>query len=80
VPISGIDDADSINDVKVFHSGTARRDSQIVTDGGRVLAVTALGHTLADAQRRAYQAIEKIHFDGMHYRKDIGWRAAKREG
>ncbi|HVT89807.1 MAG TPA: phosphoribosylamine--glycine ligase [Tepidisphaeraceae bacterium] len=77
VPISGLDDADSIPDVKVFHSGTARRDNQIVTDGGRVLAVTALGDTIADAQKRAYQAMGKIHFDGMHFRKDIGWRAMK---
>ena len=77
VPISGIDDADSIRDVKVFHSGTARKDNQIVTDGGRVLAVTALGNTIADAQKRAYQAMSKIHFDGMHIRKDIGWRAMR---
>jgi phosphoribosylamine--glycine ligase len=75
LPISGIDDADAMRDVKVFHSGTARRDNQIVTDGGRVLAVTALGNTIADAQKRAYQAIRKIHFEGIHYRKDIGWRA-----
>jgi phosphoribosylamine--glycine ligase len=77
VPISGIDDADSMDDVKVFHSGTARKDNQIVTDGGRVLAVTALGSTIADAQNRAYQAMGKIHFDGMYFRKDIGWRAMK---
>jgi phosphoribosylamine--glycine ligase len=76
-PISGIDDADAMNDVKVFHSGTARKDNQIVTDGGRVLAVTALGNTIADAQKRAYQAMGKIKFDGMHYRKDIGWRAIR---
>jgi len=75
VPISGIDDADAMNDVKVFHSGTARKGDQIVTDGGRVLAVTALGNTIADAQKRAYQAMGKIKFDGMHFRKDIGWRA-----
>ena len=42
-----------------------------------MLAVTALGNTIADAQKRAYQAMGKIHFDGMHYRKDIGWRAIK---
>jgi phosphoribosylamine---glycine ligase len=77
VPISGIEDADSIKDVKVFHSGTARRDGRIATDGGRVLAVTAVGNTIADAQNRAYQAMGKIHFDGMHFRKDIGWRAVK---
>lgn len=77
LPISGINDADSMQDVKVFHSGTARRDGQIVTDGGRVLAVTALGDTIAQAQKRAYQALSKIHFEGMHYRKDIGWRAIR---
>jgi phosphoribosylamine--glycine ligase len=77
VPISGIDDADAMNDVKVFHSGTIKRDNQILTDGGRVLAVTALGNTIADAQKRAYQAMGKIHFDGMHFRRDIGWRAMK---
>jgi phosphoribosylamine--glycine ligase len=75
VPIDGIDDADSMNDVKVFHSGTAKRENRVVTDGGRVLAVTALGNTIEDAQMRAYQAMSKIHFDGMHFRKDIGWRA-----
>ncbi len=77
LPITGIDDADAMNDVKVFHSGTAQKDGQIVTDGGRVLAVTALGDTIADAQSRAYQAMGKIHFDGMHFRKDIGWRALR---
>jgi phosphoribosylamine--glycine ligase len=75
VPISGIDDADALKDVKVFHSGTAKRENQIVTDGGRVLTVTAIGDTIADAQHRAYEAMDKIHFDGMHFRKDIGWRA-----
>jgi len=77
VPISGIDDADAMHDVKVFHSGTAMKGDQLVTDGGRVLAVTALGKSIADAQQRAYQAMGKIHFDGMHFRKDIGWRAVK---
>jgi phosphoribosylamine--glycine ligase len=76
-PISGIDAADSIRDVKVFHSGTAMRGSTIVTDGGRVLSVCALGHTIADAQKRAYQAIEQIGFEGMHYRKDIGHQAIR---
>lgn len=77
LPITGLDDADAMQDVKVFHSGTAKKDGQIVTDGGRVLAVTALGNTIADAQKRAYQAMGKIHFEGMHFRKDIGWRAMK---
>jgi phosphoribosylamine--glycine ligase len=75
LPISGIDDADAMPDVKVFHAGTKQKGNEILTDGGRVLAVTALGHTIADAQKRAYEAISLIHFDGMHYRKDIGHQA-----
>jgi phosphoribosylamine--glycine ligase len=77
LPITGIEDASSMRDVKVFHSGTKMLDGKLVTDGGRVLAVTALGDTIADAQRRAYQAMGKIHFDGMHYRRDIGHQAIK---
>ena len=77
LPITGIDDASSMRDVKVFHSGTKKVDGQLVTDGGRVLAVTALGDTIADAQKRAYDAMRKIHFDGMHYRRDIGHQAIK---
>jgi phosphoribosylamine--glycine ligase len=75
VPITGIADADSMPDVKVFQAGTKMNGKTMETDGGRVLAVTALGNTIADAQKRAYQAIEKIHFEGMHYRRDIGRRA-----
>ena len=63
---------------KVFHAGTARQDNTLVTAGGRVLCVTALGETVEDAQQRAHQAIEKINWDGMFYRKDIGHRAIKR--
>lgn len=77
IPISGIEQADAMKDVKVFHSGTATEDGKLVTAGGRVLAVTALGSTIADAQKRAYEAMEKIHFDGMHYRRDIGHRAIR---
>jgi phosphoribosylamine--glycine ligase len=77
LPITGIDQADAMSDVKVFHAGTREANGQIVTDGGRVLAVTALGKTIADAQKRAYDAIQHIHFDGMHYRKDIGHWAVK---
>jgi phosphoribosylamine--glycine ligase len=77
LPISGIDQADSMPDVKVFHGGTKLKDGKVVTDGGRVLAVTARGKTIADAQRRAYQAMGHIRFEGMHYRKDIGHQAAK---
>jgi phosphoribosylamine--glycine ligase len=77
LPITGLDDADALPDVKVFHSGTARRDNEIVTAGGRVLGVTALGNTLADARRRVDDALNLIHFDGMHYRRDIGWQGLK---
>ena len=56
----------------VFHAGTAKKDGQIVTNGGRVLNVTAMGETLADALDTAYAAIEGIHFDGKQYRRDIG--------
>jgi phosphoribosylamine--glycine ligase len=77
VPISGIDKADSLPDVKVFQAGTrfAPDGRTVLTDGGRVLSVTALAKTIADAQRRAYQAMGMIQFEGMHYRRDIGWRA-----
>jgi phosphoribosylamine--glycine ligase len=77
--ITGLDQADSMRDVKVFHAGTIQRERNgpIYTNGGRVLAVTALGDTIVDAQRRAYEAIKKIHFDGMHYRTDIGHRAIR---
>jgi len=75
VPITGIEQADSMPDVKVFHSGTRLAGNSLVTDGGRVLGVTALGNTVAEARRRAYAALEKINFEGMHYRKDIGHQA-----
>jgi len=63
-------------DLRVFHSGTALEDGAAVTNGGRVLCVTALGVTVKMAQRRAYEAAERIRFDGMQYRRDIGYRAA----
>src|SRR2546425_6258791 len=62
-------------DFRVFHSGTALKDGAIVTNGGRVLCVTALGDSIKMAQRRAYEVVEGIRFDGMHYRHDIGHRA-----
>ena len=73
--ISGLDAADSMRDVKVFQAGTRHDGRLIVTDGGRVLAVTAMGDTIAAAQKRAYESMAKIHFEGMHYRKDIGHQA-----
>jgi len=71
--ISGLDGAGE--DCKVFHAGTAPSGDGVVTSGGRVLCVTALGETVRQAQRTAYAAVAGIHFDGMHYRKDIGHHA-----
>jgi len=62
-------------DFRVFHSGTALKDGAIVTSGGRVLCATALGDSIKVAQRRAYEVVEAIRFDGMQYRRDIGHRA-----
>jgi len=75
--ISGIDEAERIYGVKVFHAGTTRRDGAFYTAGGRVLGVTARGKDLPDAVERAYDAVMKIRFDGMHYRKDIAARGLK---
>jgi len=74
-PITGIDEADAMDDVSVIHAGTAARDGQIVTAGGRVLNVVALGDTMAQAKERAYAAVGKIRFADCHFRKDIGDRA-----
>lgn len=63
------------DDLRVFHSGTALKDGAVVTSGGRVLCVTALGDSIRTAQRRAYEAAAGIRFDGMQYRRDIGFRA-----
>ena len=70
-PISGLDEATKLGDVQIFHAGTQHANGEIVTSGGRVLAVTALGATLAAARDRAYEAVSRIHFDGCHYRRDI---------
>jgi phosphoribosylamine--glycine ligase len=75
--ISGLAEAAKLPDVKVFHAGTKAEGNEIVTDGGRVLGVTALGDSLADAKRRAYEAVNLIQFNGMHYRKDIADKALK---
>jgi phosphoribosylamine--glycine ligase len=75
--IVGLTDAEKIASVKVLHAGTKREGSSIVTNGGRVLGVTATGTSLDAALAAAYQAIGKIHFDGMHYRKDIGVPAGR---
>jgi phosphoribosylamine--glycine ligase len=68
----------STDDAKVFHAGTTKQDGKIVTSGGRVLCITALGDTVKIAQRRAYETLDGIRFEGMQYRKDIGYRAIKR--
>jgi phosphoribosylamine--glycine ligase len=65
------------DDMQVFHAGTAMKGDQVVTSGGRVLCVTALGETVKYAQNCAYQALDPIKFDGAQYRKDIGYRAVK---
>ena len=77
-PISGLEDLQGLSDVMVFHAATARRDDKIVTVGGRVLGVTALGANLDAAVQRAYGAVKKVSFEGMHYRKDIGQKALAR--
>ncbi|BBQ51772.1 phosphoribosylamine--glycine ligase [Aeromonas jandaei] len=64
---------------KVFHAGTRLEGDTVVTAGGRVLCATALGHTVAEAQQRAYQLAARIQWDGVFYRNDIGWRAIERE-
>ena len=76
VPIEGLQDASAVGGAQVFHSGTARQDGRVVTAGGRVLAVSALGKDLAEARSRAYEAASLISFEGMHHRTDIAKEAA----
>ena len=78
--IEGLDELENMEDVLVFHAGTARRDGKLVTDGGRVLGVTALGPDIPRAIERAYEAVAKVHFEGMHYRRDIGRKALRHLG
>jgi phosphoribosylamine--glycine ligase len=75
--ISGLTAAAQIPGVQVFHAGTALKDGQIVTAGGRVLGVTARGSTLPEAHARAYTAAELIRFEGRQFRRDIAARALK---
>ncbi len=75
--INGLDQPQAA-DVKVFHAGTQIEGDQVVTSGGRVLCVSALGADIQSAQQLAYQAVNAIHWDGMTYRADIGWRALAR--
>jgi phosphoribosylamine--glycine ligase len=75
--ITGIKDADAMEGVKVFHAGTAMKDGKLVNAGGRVLGVTALGDTIAAAQKRAYEAVAKIHWRDCYYRHDIAGKAIR---
>ncbi len=72
IDITGIDDANDVADVKVFHCGTKRYGAETQTNGGRVLAVTSIGKDMNAARDKAYEAMKQIHFEGIHYRKDIG--------
>jgi phosphoribosylamine--glycine ligase len=76
--ISGLNDAKTMDEVVVFHAGTSFNNNETVTNGGRVLGVTALGKGIKAAKERAYEAIRKIHFEGMHYRNDIADKALNR--
>jgi phosphoribosylamine--glycine ligase len=76
--IAGLEGLDAA-DAKIFHAGTAERDRRVVTNGGRVLCATALGATVGEAQRRAYALVDRIRWDGMICRRDIGYRALARE-
>jgi phosphoribosylamine--glycine ligase len=75
--ITGLDAVSRLSDVEVFHAGTAERNGQLVTSGGRVLGVTAMGKTIAEAKQRAYEAVSLIHFEGAYYRRDIADKALR---
>lgn len=78
--INGLDAVNDIDTIgKVFHAGTAEKDGNIVTNGGRVVCVVALGDSVTEAQQKAYQAVDKIGWDKVYYRTDIGHRAIARE-
>ena len=76
--ITGLDEAGKLKDVVVFHAGTALKDADIVTSGGRVLGVTALADTVAKAKEKAYEAVDIIKFDGAYCRRDIANKAVKK--
>jgi phosphoribosylamine--glycine ligase len=76
-PIAGLDEAGKLDGVQIFHAGTRCINGEIVTAGGRVLAVTALGSTIEAARTRAYEAVSRVHFEGCHYRRDIALGAAR---
>jgi phosphoribosylamine--glycine ligase len=78
--ISGLEEAAEVGDAFVFHAGTAFKEGRVVTNGGRVLGVTALGNGIQEAIQRAYEAVAKISWEGAYYRKDIGQKGIKRMG
>jgi phosphoribosylamine--glycine ligase len=75
-PIEGLDAAGSLEDVVVFHAGTRLVGDRVLTSGGRVLGVTAIGPDFEAARQRCYDAVSRIHFEGAQYRRDIGAKAA----
>ncbi len=77
--IRGLDQLNNIDGLKVFHAGTAEKDGNLIANGGRVLNVTAIAETVAEAQSKAYDAIKQINWPEGFYRSDIGWRAVERE-
>jgi phosphoribosylamine--glycine ligase len=77
--IEGLDEAAKVEGVEIFHAGTMAKDGKILANGGRVLNVCAVGKTVAEAQRRAYAAVDRIHWPEGFCRRDIGWQAVKRE-
>jgi phosphoribosylamine--glycine ligase len=76
--ISGLDEAEKVSGVKIFHAGTTKHDDAYFTSGGRVLGVTARAASLEIGVQRAYEAVGKISFGGAYYRKDIAARALKK--
>lgn len=79
IPITGLEDAAAEPGVMIFHAGTSRTDDQVVTGGGRVLGITGLGQDIREAITTAYRAVKKIHWEGAHYRTDIGVHALARD-
>jgi phosphoribosylamine--glycine ligase len=77
--IQGLDEAAKIEGAEIFHAGTVAKDGKILANGGRVLNICAVGKTVAEAQHRAYEAVDRIHWPEGFCRRDIGWQAVKRE-
>ena len=73
-PISGLEDAQALGDIRIYHMGTAVKDGEYVTAGGRVLMVVGFGDDLKSAREHALKAVDCIKCDSLFYRKDIGWR------